>query len=164
MSLKREKLFIIDVEKCDGCGECVKVCSLQHFKMDTAEHSRIRVEEFPDGNLCVPILCPACGDPLCIKVCPVNARAKLSNGAVVTDEDTCIACRTCVYVCPIGAPVENPVSGKMMTCDRCMDEGNDLPCVQACHKQQALKFMDARAIQSTTVRESASKIKRGFKK
>lgn len=164
MPIKNENIFIVDVEKCDGCGECVKVCSLKHFKVETAKHSRIRIEAFPDGNLCVPILCQACQDALCIKVCPVNARVKLPNGAVVTDEDTCIACRTCVYVCPIGAPAENPDSGKLMTCDRCADGGDILPCVQACHKQQALKFMDARDIQRTVVRGSADKIKGGFKK
>jgi len=162
--IKNENIFIVDVEKCDGCGECVNVCSREHFKVESAKHSRIRVETFQDGNFCVPIFCQACDDALCIKVCPVNARVKLANGAVVTDEDTCIACRTCVYVCPIGAPVENPDSGKLMTCDRCVDDGDILPCVQACHKQQALKFIDAGDIQRTTVRESASKIRRGFKR
>jgi len=163
MSSKKEKIFVLDVEKCDGCGECVKVCSLKHFKVETAEHSRIRIEVFPDGNLCIPIFCQACGESLCIKVCPMNARLKLENGAVVTDEDKCIGCRTCVYVCPIGAPVENPVSGKLMTCDRCLEDEGHLPCVQACAKQQALKFIDAKEIQRTTVRARAAKIKKAYK-
>lgn len=164
VSSTKEKIFVVDAAKCDGCRDCLKACSMKHFGVETVEHSRIRIEAFPDGNLYVPVVCQACGDSLCIKVCPMNARVKLESGAVVTDEERCIGCKTCVYVCPIGAPVENPVSGKLMTCDRCMEDEEILLCVKACAKQQALKFIDAKDIQRTTVRESAVKIKRAYKR
>jgi Fe-S-cluster-containing dehydrogenase component len=43
---------------------------------------------------------------------------------VVTDEDRCIGCRACAYICPFGAPVVNPDSGKTMTCDLCAKAGS----------------------------------------
>ncbi|UCF91166.1 MAG: 4Fe-4S dicluster domain-containing protein [Desulfobacterales bacterium] len=163
MSSKDQKIFVVDERKCDGCRECEKACSHKHFGVCSPRHSRIRIEAFGDGDLFVPVFCQACGDPLCIKVCPMNARIELANGAVVTDEDRCIGCRTCVYICPVGAPVENPVSGKLMTCDRCAED-EELPlCVQACSKQQALRFVDARVVARTTARECAARLKAAYK-
>lgn len=163
MPLTKEKIFLVDVDKCDGCRECMKACSLKHFGVDSAEHSRIRIEEFPEANLHVPVLCQACEESLCIKVCPMNARKKLDSGAVVTDEERCIRCRTCVYVCPIGAPTENPESGKLMTCDRCMEDEEIPLCALACAKQKALKFIEARHAAQKTARQCAARFKKAYR-
>jgi Fe-S-cluster-containing dehydrogenase component len=136
---------------------------MKHFGVDDPEHARIRIEEFPDGNLYVPVVCQACGDSLCIKVCPMNARVKLESGAVVTDEERCIGCRTCVYVCPIGAPVENPVSGKLMTCDRCQTAEDGPLCAVACADKRALIFIESKSLRKTTVRKCAARMKTAFK-
>ena len=163
MSLKKkERIFVIDVDKCDACRECVKACSMKHFSVETPEHSRIRIEEFPDGNLRVPVLCQGCRESLCMKVCPMNARIELESGAVVTNEEKCIACRTCVYVCPIGAPVENPVSGKLMTCDRCTKDEEVPLCVKACAEQQALRYLEAAKVAKKTTRARAARIKEAY--
>lgn len=162
MSEKKDKIFIIDVDKCDGCRECEKACSQGHFNEDGPEHSRIQIEDFEDGNLHVPIFCQACEDSPCIMVCPMNARLKLENDAVVTDEDRCIGCRTCVYICPVGAPVENPETKKLMTCDRCAEK-EELLCVKACAEQKALRFVDAKSAARLTARECAVRLKGGYK-
>jgi len=163
MSSEQEKIVVIDIGKCDGCRECEKACSLKHFGVESPEHSRIRIEEFPDGNLYVPVLCQTCEDSLCIKVCPMNARVKLPNGAIVTDEEKCIGCRTCVYICPTGAPVKNPVSEKLMTCDRCTEDEEIPLCAKACSKQKALRFLDAKDVIRTTTREYARHIKKAYR-
>jgi len=100
-----------------------------------------RICEFAKINCFVPIVCQSCEDPLCIKVCPINARIKESSGAVITDEAICIGCRMCKYACPSGAPIILPNSGKSMTCDLCADDKSGPWCVSSC-ESKALVFED----------------------
>jgi Fe-S-cluster-containing hydrogenase component 2 len=158
----KKQIFIVDVEKCDGCRDCERVCSQEHFNTDDPSHSCIRIETFEDGGLHVPVFCQACNDSPCVQVCPMNARVKLENGAVVTDEDRCIGCRTCVYICPYGAPVENPQTAKLMTCDRCLRNPAGPRCVQACSEQKALRFVAARHVGRTSARSCAEKLKSAY--
>jgi Fe-S-cluster-containing dehydrogenase component len=73
----------------------------------------------------------------------MNARGRTLEGAVVTDEDRCIGCRACLYICPFAAPTVNPDTGRTMTCDLCADDGTGLWCVKACRDCGALKSIDA---------------------
>jgi anaerobic carbon-monoxide dehydrogenase iron sulfur subunit len=143
MALKEEKVIVIDADKCTGCHSCEMACSIKHFGKNHSYLSRIRIQEFRDVNTFVPVVCQACEDAPCIKVCPMNARVRLDSGAVVTQDDKCIGCRACTYTCPFGASVANPENGKTMSCDLCM--GDDLGpwCVKACTMQKALRFVRA---------------------
>lgn len=143
MALKEEKVIVVDPDKCVGCHSCEMACSVKHFNKCHPYYSRIRIQEFRDVNTFVPILCQACEDASCMKVCPMNARTRLLSGAVVTDENRCIGCRACVYACPFGAPVVNPENGKTMSCDLCVDDEKGPWCVKACTMQGALNFVYA---------------------
>ncbi len=163
MPSQTEKIFLIDTDKCDACRECVKACARQHFGVEHPEYARIRIEEFQAAKLCVPVFCQACEDSPCIKTCPMNTRIKLDNGSMVTDEERCIGCRTCVYICPTGAPIENPLTGKLMTCDRCGDDNETPLCVRACEKQKALQFIKPHDIGRKTARGCAARMKKAYK-
>jgi Fe-S-cluster-containing dehydrogenase component len=73
-------------------------------------------------------------------MCPVTAlRRDEGTHAVVVDVDRCLGCRTCVEVCPFGAPSVDPRTGKSEKCTLC--DGDPI-CVKVC-AFDAIKFMPA---------------------
>ena len=50
----------------------------------------------------IPRPCMHCEHPPCVKVCPVGATFKNSEGVVLVDYDVCIGCRLCAAGCPYG--------------------------------------------------------------
>jgi Fe-S-cluster-containing dehydrogenase component len=44
-----------------------------------------------------------CGNPPCVRACPVNATWKDADGIVVIDYNWCIGCRMCIAACPYWA-------------------------------------------------------------
>ena len=51
----------------------------------------------------VVIVCRACPDPPCARVCPTDALTPREGGGVRFKADLCIGCRNCVEACPFGA-------------------------------------------------------------
>ena len=121
------------------------------------------VLRFEGGGGSVPLVCQACEDAPCIKTCPMNARRRLDNQAVVTDEDRCIGCRACAYICPFGAPVVNPGSGKTMTCDLCAEEGVQPWCVKACRDHGALTSVGSGETVARKSRQRAAQVRNAYK-
>jgi len=154
---KRREQLLIDAEKCTGCMRCMLACSMKHHNVINPSLSRVKVVQFEDQTLNVPILCMACNDAPCIKVCPMNARIRQANGTVVTDPSVCIGCRACVYICPVGSPSVNPFSGQTMTCDMCMDDAGQPWCVAACSREGALKMARGDSLTVDKARERAGR-------
>ena len=142
IKLQANQVIVVDPEKCTGCRSCEMACSIRHFDVCGPNYSRIRIQEFGDGNTYIPVLCQACEEAVCIHVCPMNARIREESGAVVTDEDTCVGCRACVYACPFSAPVVNPETGKTMSCHFCVEDELGPWCVKACATEKALRLLD----------------------
>jgi Fe-S-cluster-containing hydrogenase component 2 len=136
------KIIAIDPEKCTGCHCCEMGCSIEHFDKCGPNYSRIRVQEFRDINTFIPIICQLCEDAACISHCPVNARIRLDNGAVKTDEDRCIRCHSCLFSCKFGAITINPETNFPMSCDLCTDNPDGPCCVRVCEMQKALRYVD----------------------
>ena len=143
VSAEKHPFILVEAEKCSGCRLCELACSMMHSGRCSPEHSRIRILRFAHGSSHVPLLCQACEQAPCIKCCPMNARGRTAEGAVVTDEDRCIGCRACLYICPFAAPTVNPDTGRTMTCDLCADDGTGPWCVKACRDCGALKSIEA---------------------
>ncbi len=160
--MKVRKVLVVDPDRCTACHSCEMACAQKHFHRTSPYLSRIRIIEFRDIMTFIPIVCQACEDAVCMKVCPVGARIRKETGAVVTDEDLCIGCKACVYACPLGAPVVNPETGKVMTCDLC--DGEDPPwCVRACTMQGALQFVPVTQVSETKSMPYAWKLKEEYK-
>jgi molybdopterin-containing oxidoreductase family iron-sulfur binding subunit len=149
--------FIIDLRRCDGCGDCTRGCQEMHYL--APEQEWIRVYDMTDSTgaeFHLPVLCQMCEQAPCVQVCPVTATYHLGDGPVVIDQSICIGCRMCMAACPYGVRTFNwkagppvPVSeasddplfqkpqrlGTVGKCDSCVHETRDgrLPaCVTSC--------------------------------
>jgi Fe-S-cluster-containing hydrogenase component 2 len=158
MEARREHL-LIDPQKCTGCDRCLMACAMKHHGTIHPEMARLRILRLAAQNLCVPVVCMACDKAPCIKVCPMNARRRQTNGTVVTDAEACIGCRACLYICPVGSPVINPHTGQTMTCDMCQDDETGPWCVAACKVEGALALARSDALTRATIRRRAAYVR-----
>lgn len=67
----------------------------------------------------VVIVCRACADPPCAKVCPTNALERRDGGGVALRMDKCIGCQNCVRECDIGAIFWDEETSKPVICVYC---------------------------------------------
>jgi Fe-S-cluster-containing hydrogenase component 2 len=92
------KIIKFHAEKCNGCLDCLKACSLIHFKTDEGSYkSAILIVK--NNDLYEVNVCNQCG--LCLDMCPVGALQRGKNGTVWLDKKVCIGCQACVGFCPI---------------------------------------------------------------
>jgi len=135
----------------------VNACDKHHNL--TPDRPYIKVLEMKDNEKSAPYWMPKkcfqCDNPPCVKVCPVGATYKRSDGIVLIDNERCVGCRFCMAACPYSARVfnwgappkddeneiyspETSVPNKIGTvskCDFCPDmlRNGKLPhCVPAC--------------------------------
>jgi Fe-S-cluster-containing dehydrogenase component len=92
----------------------------------------------PDGKVHQPfigIACMHCEDAPCITVCPYSAIYKDPETHItLIEEEKCIGCKACLWVCPFGAPSFRE-DGKLVLCNLCIDrvlEGKQAACEAAC--------------------------------
>ncbi len=101
----RRFVMMIDLAKCDGCGQCTKSCGQMHFI--PPDRQWIRVFQMQDSPATAPYYMPRpcfhCDNPPCTKVCPVGATFKREDGIVLIDNERCIGCRFCMAACPFNA-------------------------------------------------------------
>ncbi|MBU1585747.1 MAG: hypothetical protein KKE44_23745, partial [Proteobacteria bacterium] len=75
METRREQLRI-DPKKCTACHRCTIACSMKHHGTVNPHLSRIKILQFKNQELNVPVICMACENAPCIKVCPMNASRR----------------------------------------------------------------------------------------
>lgn len=133
------KEIFVKTDICTGCNTCKIACAVEHSQSKNlfaamsetpGPKSRVYVEWLP-GNTKVPVLCRHCEDAPCMNACISGAISRSELGSVITDNDKCIGCWTCVMVCPYGVIGRDKNLHKAYRCDRCPDR--DVPaCVSAC--------------------------------
>jgi Fe-S-cluster-containing dehydrogenase component len=67
----------------------------------------------------VIVVCRACDDPPCAKVCPTGALGVQKHGGVRLNEALCIGCGNCRQECIVGAVFWNDKINKPMICIHC---------------------------------------------
>ena len=102
ISMSKEGLPIIDVEKCLACGKCVEICPKGLFSLIPIT-SKVSIacsshDSAGDTRAVCPVGCIACHK--CEKACPVDAIHVVDNLAVI-DYNKCTSCGECVKVCPV---------------------------------------------------------------
>jgi Fe-S-cluster-containing dehydrogenase component len=152
--------YLIDTQKCIGCGSCARACAAEndvpdHFFRTWIERYVVGMEgshvDSPNGgkdgfqpvqvgfqatkNFFVPKICNHCKETPCIQVCPVGASYRTKDGVVLVDGERCIGCAYCVQACPYGSRFLNPVTETAEKCTWCyhrITKGLRPACVEVC--------------------------------
>ena len=102
-------VMVVDLAKCKNARKCVIACDKHHNL--TPDRPYIKVLEMRDNEKSAPYWMPKkcfhCDNPPCVKVCPVGATYKRTDGIVLIDNERCIGCRFCMAACPYSARVFN---------------------------------------------------------
>lgn len=155
----RKFVMVIDLAECKNLRKCHDACEKMHFLSPEKEWLKVlKMQDNEDSApYWQPTMCFHCDQPPCVKVCPVDATFKRTDGIVLVDNERCIGCRFCMVACPYSARTfdwgvpevldnmsnleyspESSVPPKMGTvskCDFCPDmaKKGELPaCVTAC--------------------------------
>ncbi len=139
------KVLMVDVNACNGCRICEVVCSFEKEKAVSPVRSRIRIFRVDQDGVDVPGVCQHCESPPCSDVCPMDALTRdPKTDGVVLNQDRCIGCRACTFICPYGAISLDVERKVMIKCDLC---GGDPQCVRYCPKG-ALSYERAEVVDS----------------
>jgi len=154
--------FVVDVNRCIGCGNCVRACRIEN-DVPEGQH-RTWIERYvvtgdgvyvdsPDGgadgfpelpaslreqarrSFFVPKLCNHCENAPCVQVCPVGATFQTEEGFVLVDPEHCIGCSYCVQACPYGMRFINNdtrIADKCTWCYHRVGNGKLPACVTVC--------------------------------
>lgn len=114
--------YALNLSVCIGCRKCAEACHNENNHDRSTNNSYIRVFEMQQGSFdmekgnatydhavpqpdkyYMPVQCQQCDNAPCVKVCPVEATWKESDGIVVVDYNWCIGCRYCEAACPYHA-------------------------------------------------------------
>ena len=162
--MSQPKEIFVNLKRCVGCHSCELACAVAHSTSQSlyaalGEHpqpkKRIYVEwVVPDKK--VPIVCRQCEDAPCLHACISGAISRTAEGVVLTDEDKCIGCWTCVMMCPFGVIGRHLEKHKSYRCDRCPDYTTPA-CVQAC-PTKALQYGTVERLGGEIRKEAANKM------
>ena len=125
----RHFVMVVDLSRCRNARKCIKVC--EHHHQITPDRPYIKVLRMQDNKDSAPYWMPKkcfhCDNPPCVKVCPVAATYKRSDGLVLIDNERCIGCRFCMAACPYSARVFNWGEPKAQETDHAYSPETSIP-------------------------------------
>jgi anaerobic carbon-monoxide dehydrogenase iron sulfur subunit len=124
------KKLVLEISKCTGCGQCALTCAFNKYDAFDIKRSNIKVVQWEDICLSVPMVCQQCGDAQCIEICPTDALSWDSNlHTIQLDKAVCINCEACIHECTYQV-MHLDEDDFPATCDHCL---GDPQCVKACY-------------------------------
>jgi len=143
--------FLFDLNQCTGCAACELACSMENDLGWGNSWRKVYGSEpldpSTDPSFYLSLACNHCEDAPCQEQCPALAFERDAiTGALIIQEDKCIGCRYCSWVCPYGAPVFQEDDAVMQKCTLCsprLKDGLEPACVNSC-PTSALKFGELR--------------------
>jgi molybdopterin-containing oxidoreductase family iron-sulfur binding subunit len=105
----RKFVMVVDLARCKNARKCIEGCQKGHNLAPNDEWMKVYLmKDNPEGEpYWNPRPCFHCGDPPCVKVCPVGATFKRQDNIVLIDEHRCIGCKFCIVACPYSVRVFN---------------------------------------------------------
>jgi molybdopterin-containing oxidoreductase family iron-sulfur binding subunit len=101
----RKFVMVIDLSRCKNLKKCQTACQKMHHLPPEKEWLKVLKMQENDvtSPYWQPTVCFHCDNPPCVKVCPVDATFKRTDGTVLIDTERCIGCRFCMVACPYSA-------------------------------------------------------------
>ena len=109
--------FYFDASACSGCKACEIACmDRSGLELRAALAARLRAQRrrldavrAVRGSSDVfafhlSIACNHCEAPICLEGCPSRAITQREDGIVLLDQDKCLGCGYCSWLCPYSAP------------------------------------------------------------
>ena len=135
-----KRAFVFTPDLCTGCEACRVACGNENAEgRDTGWRQVVTFN--PERHPALPtrhlsLACNHCERPACALACPARAyRRDEETGALLLDEQKCIGCRYCSWVCPYDAPRFEVARGVMTKCTFCIHrlaDGLAPACSAAC--------------------------------
>lgn len=132
--------FVFTPDLCTGCEACRVACGNENAGGHDTGWRQVTTFN-PERHPALPtrhlsLACNHCEQPACALGCPARAyRRDEATGALLLDEEKCIGCRYCSWVCPYDAPRWGEARGVMTKCTFCahrLAEGLAPACAAAC--------------------------------
>lgn len=98
-------VLVVDLGKCKNARKCMDKCQAVHQLRPDQHHLNVLLMKDNEHTApyYMPKHCQHCDNPPCVKVCPVDATFKRTDGIVLIDNERCIGCRFCIAACPYTA-------------------------------------------------------------
>jgi len=105
----RKFVMVIDLARCRNARSCITACQKMHHRPADVEWLQVKLMKDSGGSApyWLPKTCFHCDNPPCVKVCPVDATFKRTDGLVLIDNERCIGCKFCMAACPYSTRVFN---------------------------------------------------------
>lgn len=124
------RILTIDRTKCNGCGACQAICSINKKQAVKPDEARIRLRRTAGIETQYVAYCQHCAEPVCTTACLKGIIDKDPvTGIVSRDFEYCFECAACSVLCPMEAVVYDSSLKAYVTCDFC---GEDPLCVKVC--------------------------------
>ena len=114
-----KRVAVLDVDKCTGCQSCVFACSRRYGEAGIGKSAILVRSAGGMERGFIVVVCRACKDPPCAKVCPTEALRPRRGGGVILSPEKCIGCGMCREACPLGAIFWDEERNKPVVCSHC---------------------------------------------
>lgn len=105
--VEADNVLVMDMDLCVRCGNCSFACEKVHGQSRLVRRG-IHIERSPEisekkQHLLIPEVCISCMDPECLTGCPTGAIARMAQGQIDIERETCTGCTACARLCPYNA-------------------------------------------------------------